>query len=189
MFYDHPGSGDKAAMRWKLFRVGAIAGVAIAALLIVLLKPTAHRLTVKAYFTNGEGLRDGAQVRAAGVEIGSVRRVRVRPELKENPVEVVMVLNPPYEINIPNDSIASLATAGVLGGSYVEIEAAFASGPPIETDGVLKTRAITPMTTEQFFEHISKILERKDCNCGDQTENSTHIPTATGKPSRDKSAQ
>jgi len=176
-------------MRWKLFRVAAIAGIAIAALVLVLLKPKAHRLTVKAYFTNGEGLRDGAQVRAAGVEIGSVRSVRVRPELKENPVEVVMVLNPPYEINIPNDSLASLETAGVLGSSYVEIESAGASGPPIGTDGVLKTRAVTPMTTDQFFEHISKILEKKDCNCGAQTENSTRIPTATGKPSRDKSAQ
>ena len=113
----------------------------------------------------------------------------MRPELKENPVEVVMVLNPPYEINIPNDSLASLETAGVLGSSYVEIESAGASGPPIGTDGVLKTRAVTPMTTDQFFEHISKILEKKDCNCGAQTENSTRIPTATGKPSRDKSAQ
>jgi ABC-type transporter Mla subunit MlaD len=55
---------------------------------------------VKAYFTNASGLRDGANVRVAGVDVGSVKSVRVRPELKEEPVEVVMVLNPRYEVSV-----------------------------------------------------------------------------------------
>jgi ABC-type transporter Mla subunit MlaD len=179
-------------MRPKLFRIAALVGVAVVALLLFVLRPMGHRLTVKAYFTNAGGLRDGAQVRAAGVEIGSVRSVRVRPELKEEPVEVVMVLSPPYEIKIPNDSVVSLETAGVLGSTYAEIETAHASGPPIENNAVLKSRPIAEMSTEQFFEHLSKILEKRNCDCGTQTDHSQSdhgSPTAARKSPPDKSTQ
>jgi phospholipid/cholesterol/gamma-HCH transport system substrate-binding protein len=170
----------------KLFRVAALVGVAVVALLLVVLKPMGHKLTVKAYFANAGGLRDGAFVRVAGVEIGSVRNVHVRPELKEEPVEVVMVLNPPYEVKIPNDSLVSLETAGVLGNTYVEIDAASASGPPIGNNGVLKSRPITQMSTEQFFEYLSKILAKRNGDCGTQTENTKPNPTSARKSRPDK---
>lgn len=88
-------------MRWKSLRLVALASVAVLALFLVVLKPLGHKLVVKAYFTNAMGLRAGAPVRLAGVDIGSVKTVRARPELKEAPVEVVMVLNPPYETENP----------------------------------------------------------------------------------------
>ena len=145
--------------------------------------PTGHKLTVKAYFTNASGLRDGATVRAAGVDVGSVKSVRVRPELQEEPVEVVMVLNPRYEVKIPVDSIVSLETDGVLGPTYVEIDATGASGPPITTNAVLKTRPIVKVTTEQMVENLSKMLEnlQKKCGCGAKTD-SPSSPTASRKP-------
>ena len=86
-------------MRPKVLRISAFVAVAVAALLIVVVGhwPTAHRLTVRAYFSNVGGLREGATVRIAGVDIGTVKSVHVRPELGQEPVEVVMMLNPPYE--------------------------------------------------------------------------------------------
>jgi phospholipid/cholesterol/gamma-HCH transport system substrate-binding protein len=174
-------------MRSKVFRVTALVGVAVVALLLVVLKPMGHKLTVKAYFANAGGLRDGASVRVAGVEVGSVRSVRVRPELKEEPVEVLMVVDPPYEVKIPNDSLVSVETAGVLGSTYVEIEAASASGPPIGNHAVLKSRPITQMSTQQFFENLNKVLEKKkNCDCGIQTENTTHSRTSARKSPSDK---
>ena len=159
-------------MRSKAFRVAALVGVALVAPLLVILRPMGHRLTVKAHFANVAGLRDGALVRVAGVEVGSVRSIRVRPELKDGPVEVIMALNTPYEIRIPNDSVASLDTAGVLGPTYVEIEVAGASGPPIGNDAVLKSRPMGQMS-EQFFDNLNKIskelsekiLEKRNCDC------------------------
>ena len=108
-------------MRWKSFRFVALAGVAVLALLFVVLRPLGHKLVVKAYFTNAIGLRGGARVRLAGVDVGSVKTVRARPELKETPVEVVMVLNPQYDLNIPADSTVLLETAGVLGETFVSV--------------------------------------------------------------------
>jgi phospholipid/cholesterol/gamma-HCH transport system substrate-binding protein len=173
----------------RLFWVVALVGVGVAAFLLV--RSTGQKLTVKAYFTNASGLRDGANVRAAGVDVGSVKSVSVRPELREEPVEVVMVLNPHYEVRIPADSIVSLETEGVLGPTYVEIDATGASGPPIATNAVLKTRPVVKLTTEQLVQDLSKILEnlqkklenlQTKCGCGTQTDKTSGPTAAARKP-------
>jgi phospholipid/cholesterol/gamma-HCH transport system substrate-binding protein len=174
-------------MRRLVWVVGLIV-VAVVALLLA--RPMGHKLTVKAYFTNASGLRDGATVRAAGVDVGSVKSVRVRPELREEPVEVVIVLNPRYEVKIPADSIASLETDGVLGPTYIEIDATGASGPPITTNAILKARPIVKLSTEQLVENLSKMLEnlQKKCGCGTQTDRPSS-PTTPRKPAPDRPTQ
>ena len=152
-------------MGWKSFRFVALAGVVVLALLLVVLKPLGHNLVVKAYFTNSNSLRAGAPVRLAGVDVGSVKSVRARPELKEAPVEVVMVLNPRYDLNIPADSTALLESAGVLGETFVEIDSTHASGPPIGADSVLKAQPTVQLTTERILEKLSDILGKKTCDC------------------------
>ena len=165
-------------MRPKVLRISALVAVAVATLLIVVVGhwPIGHRLTVKAYFSNVGGLREGANVRIAGVDIGSVKSVHVRPELGQEPVEVVMMLNPPYEIRIPSDSTVSLETAGVLGATYAEINTASASGPPLGPNAVLKSQPTEQMTTQQFLEFVSKTLEKKNCDCGSKNEKAEHTP-------------
>ena len=174
-------------MRWKSFRFVALAGVAVLALLFVVLRPLGHKLVVKAYFTNAIGLRAGARVRLAGVDVGSVKTVRARPELKETPVEVVMVLNPQYDLNIPADSTVLLETAGVLGETFVEIDAAHASGPPIGANSVLKAQPTAQLTTEQIIEKLSDILGKKTCDC--ETKKDDTVRTAAEKkvPSKNPS--
>lgn len=164
-------------MRPKVLRISAVVAVAGAALLIVVVGhwPMAHRLTVKAYFSNVGGLREGATVRIAGVDIGTVKRVQVRPELGQDPVEVVMMLNPP-EIRIPSDSTVSLETAGVLGATYVEINIASASGLPLGPNAVLKTQPTEQMTAQQVLELVSKVLEKKNCDCGVHNQKAEHTP-------------
>jgi hypothetical protein len=105
-------------------------------------------------------LRAGAPVRLAGVHIGSVRRC-ARPELKEAPAEVVMLLTPSYELNIPGDSTVSLETAGVLGETYVEINVGHASGPTIGSNAVLRAVA-TPQITTQDLLRRSETFCRQD---------------------------
>lgn len=163
-----PGLNNGTKMRWKIFRLAALVGVAALALLLVTLKPLGHKLVARTYFANAMGLRAGAPVELAGVEIGSVASVHVRPELKAAPVEVVMLLSPPSHLRIPNDSIASLETSGVLGETYVEIDVASASGPPIGEGAVLKAKRTLELTAEQITEKLSEVLGRMDCDCGAQ---------------------
>jgi phospholipid/cholesterol/gamma-HCH transport system substrate-binding protein len=166
-------------MSWRSIRIVALVGVVVAALAVLFLgrHPFVHKTVVKAYFSNAMNLRAGAPVRVAGVEIGAVKSVRARPEMKEAPAEVVMVLTPSYELKIPNDSVASLATAGVLGETYVEIDAAHASGAPIVTNAVLKTTPMTELSTQEMLEKFGKILSKK-CDCDSGRKGDTTDKTA-----------
>jgi phospholipid/cholesterol/gamma-HCH transport system substrate-binding protein len=156
-------------MNRAYLRVAGVAALALIVLGAVLLvnNPFRRKIVVKAYFGNAMTLRVGAPVRLAGVEIGSVESVRARPELKEAPAEVVMLLTPSYELNIPSDSTASLETAGALGETYVEIDVGHASGPTIGSNAVLRTVATPQITTQEFIERVGDILSHKcDCDSG-----------------------
>jgi phospholipid/cholesterol/gamma-HCH transport system substrate-binding protein len=171
-------------MRWKSLRLVALIGIAVLALLLVLYRPLGHKLVVKAHLTNAMGLRAGAPVRLAGVDIGSVKSVRAQPEVKEAPVEVIMVLNPPYELKIPNDSIVLLQTAGILGETFVEIDAASASGPPIGANAVLKGKPTVELTTEQAIEKLSEALGKINHDCDTKKDDAAGTNAAKKSPSK-----
>ena len=156
----------------------------LAVLLFFVYRPAGHQLTINTYFDDGEGLRDGAPVRLAGVDVGLVRSVRVRPDLRSSPVEVVMSLKTAAEMRIPNDCTAMLSTAGVLGETYVNIDCHRALGPPIQSGGTLNTAPTENQTTEQIISKFASVLNlnaeqtlekldtivkgRCDCKCGAQ---------------------
>ena len=169
-------------MRWQAFRVIAVVGAAILAWILFARAPLGHQLVVKAYFENGMGLRVGARVRLAGVDVGSVKSVRARPELKEAPVEVVMALNPPHELNLPKDSIAQLETLGVLGETFVDIDARRASGPPIGANDVLGTRTTEQTSTQQFLDGVKDVLRDQRCKCSDRSNDSSSSTPAKKSP-------
>jgi phospholipid/cholesterol/gamma-HCH transport system substrate-binding protein len=147
-------------------KVGLIAvAVAVVALAVLLGYPRlfAHRIELKVYFQNANGLRAGAPVRLAGVEVGRVTSVRARPEIQDAPAEVTLRLRTPYELNIPNDSTVSLETAGVLGETFAEINILGASGAPVKNHGVLKEKPTKLLSTEEIIEKIGDIVQRKPC--------------------------
>jgi phospholipid/cholesterol/gamma-HCH transport system substrate-binding protein len=147
-------------------KVGLIAvAVAVVALAVLLGYPRlfAHRIELKVYFQNANGLRAGAPVRLAGVEVGRVTSVRARPEIQAAPAEVTLRLQTPYELNIPNDSTVSLETAGVLGETFAEINILGASGAPVKNHGVLKEKPTKLLSTEEIIEKIGDIVQRKPC--------------------------
>ncbi len=94
-----------------------------------------------------------------------------------------MVLTPGYEIKIPDDSVVSLQTAGLLGETFVNIETVNASGPPIGKHAVLKSATATQTPSEQFLDKVGEILKQAKSGCGEQGEGSAGAETAAGKHS------
>jgi len=101
----------------------------LAVVFLTFAKHSQHQLQVKTYFGDARGLRVGALVRVAGVNVGRVADVHIRPELKERAAEVVLLIQTPYELTIPADSVVSLKRDGLLGEMYVEVDIRDASGP------------------------------------------------------------
>jgi phospholipid/cholesterol/gamma-HCH transport system substrate-binding protein len=89
----------------------------------------ARKLVLRCYFENAAGLKDGAPVTLEGVTIGNVIHVRVIPSRNPTPVEVSMRVGHEYLHDLHTDSTATIAQAGVLGDSYVDLSSAHASGP------------------------------------------------------------
>jgi len=73
--------------------------------------------TLYAYFTSISGLKNGAGVEMAGVEIGNVSEITLDKERLE--AKVAFRIN--QGIALSEDSIASIKTAGIIGEKYVSV--------------------------------------------------------------------
>jgi len=131
---------------WAQLRVGVmvIVGLAILAVGIFFISGQVgfftKRYTLKTYLSEASGLRDGAEVRLAGVAIGNVKRVQISAYTEPNrAVEVVMGVSRKYQSEIRADSVASIETVGLLGESYVNISRGSHSQEVIPDQGVLKS--------------------------------------------------
>jgi ABC-type transporter Mla subunit MlaD len=123
-------------------------------------KPPTHRLTLTTHFRNGDGLQSKAPVRVDGVELGSVTSVRVRPELGERPVQVIMAIATSYDLAIPSDSVVLLATGGLLGPTLVDIDTRRAQGSRIGNNGVLTSSELTDEEKNEANRQAAKAMNR-----------------------------
>ena len=92
-----------------------VIGVAAIGSLFVGNRPLYHRQDLKSCFNDSGGVKAGAPVRIAGVDVGTVHSVRANPQNKSCPAEVEIALSTAYEIRIPSDSITGIETEGLLG--------------------------------------------------------------------------
>ncbi|MGP8252047.1 MAG: MlaD family protein [Terracidiphilus sp.] len=135
---------SRKEIQWSQLRVGSLVLAALAALvgLVFLMSGSsgglfAQKITLRCYFKNAAGLKEGAPVSLDGVTIGNVRRIRVVPSRNPFPVEVIMELGGEYRNGLHTDSTAVVTQAGVLGDSFVDIDSTRASGPPPRNDAEL----------------------------------------------------
>ena len=74
---------------------------------------------IQAKFTSASGLREGAYVEMAGVTVGKVKKIEFDPESYLAVVDISL----PKSITVPDDSIASIRTAGIIGDKFMKISA------------------------------------------------------------------
>jgi phospholipid/cholesterol/gamma-HCH transport system substrate-binding protein len=137
-------------LKWSELKVGltVLAACITLGVLIFLMSGTGGLFTTKiqlrSYFDNANGLRVGAPVRLAGVDIGNVTVLRVVQDRSKQltPVEVVMKVNTRYRFSLRKDSLTLLSTAGVLGETYIDIDSSQAKGPPASDGDVLPSREV-----------------------------------------------
>jgi len=137
------------------------------------------RLVVNTCLQDADGLRPGAGVRIAGVDVGYARVVRARPQDRDCPAAVELAFTTDYELKIPRDSVASTATAGVLGGTFVEIDISAASAPPIENGGQLPSRQREKLSVDKIIELLHK----------SEAKNATASPGSTPPPKKEQKTQ
>ena len=160
-------------LKWSQLRVGLtvlFASITLA-ILIFLMSGTGgvftKKITLISYFDNSGGLRIGAPVRLEGVDIGNVKTIRLVPGHPGTPVEVTMKVNTKYSFNLRKDSVTSLATAGVLGETYIDISSTFAKGPQAVDGDTLATRDHPDIqdvvrASQSTLQNMDALLKRLD---------------------------
>jgi phospholipid/cholesterol/gamma-HCH transport system substrate-binding protein len=125
------------------------------------------KITLKSYFDDAQGLRNGAPVRLSGVDVGNVTAVRVVPNKPATPVEVVMKVTTKYSFDVRKDSVTALSTAGVLGETYINIDSSHAKGPEARDGDTLATRETPDIqdvvrASQGTLQNLDALLKRTD---------------------------
>jgi phospholipid/cholesterol/gamma-HCH transport system substrate-binding protein len=111
------------SLAWAQLRVGvlAIAGLVLTAVFIFLIGGAGgfawQQYHLKTRFADVQGLKTGAVVRVAGVEVGTVHST----EFVGSEVEVVMRVSKRMQDKIRSDSRASIGSLSLLGASVIDV--------------------------------------------------------------------
>ena len=101
-----------------LFVVAGLAGIFFLAVKmgeVGVFKPETY--TVKARFTSVSGLKTGGVVELAGVKVGKVSNIELDPQA----YEAVVYLSLDSGVELQEDAIASIRTAGIIGDRFVKL--------------------------------------------------------------------
>lgn len=134
-------------IRWSQLKVGlvSLASLTLLAATIFLITGQtgffAETVQLHTYSSDAGGLKTGAVVRLAGVDVGNVRRVGLsgRADPSEA-VEILMEVNRRFMPDIRSDSRVMLAAEGLLGERYINISKGTAAGQPIPDGGIVPFR-------------------------------------------------
>jgi phospholipid/cholesterol/gamma-HCH transport system substrate-binding protein len=153
---------DRQERRLQLWVGGFVfLGLLAALVVIVLLGRQRHvfesRARLHAAFRDVSGLRPGAPVWLSGVSVGTVTRIAVG-QPGENVVKVDLEISRKMLSRVRTDSVASIASQGLLGDKIVQISMGSAQAPEVPSDGTLKTSA--PADFNKIVEQASAILEQ-----------------------------
>ncbi|HEV2562545.1 MAG TPA: MlaD family protein [Rhizomicrobium sp.] len=102
------------------FVLACVLGLVIALLWLAGAQYSQEFAYYQTYFSGAvTGLSDGTAVRYNGIDVGRVSKINFDPNDPKK-VIVTMQINP--DLKLHEDSVASIASEGLTGGSYVEID-------------------------------------------------------------------
>lgn len=147
------------SLAWSELKIGIVALVAVilAATLILLVGGQGgyfwQRYHLKTTYPNVLGLKEGALVRVAGVEVGKVTKM----EFVGSDVEVSFEILKSMQDKVTTDSRAVLGSLSLLGESVIDINAK-STGTPLKDWGYIQS-AKTPGQLADVAEGASKGIE------------------------------
>ena len=127
--------------------IGALVlGVAVAFLAFAYNRPgveTVSGYEIKARFTSVEGLKVGDDVRISGIKVGSVLAQTLDPEY----YQAVVSMSIDDEVTLPDDTLAAIASEGLLGGKYIAIDPGGAEEVLVDGDEITLTQPSVNLET------------------------------------------
>jgi phospholipid/cholesterol/gamma-HCH transport system substrate-binding protein len=133
------------SLAWSELKIGLLTIVALvlAAVMVFALSGSGgfswERYPLKVVFSNIAGLNEGAQVRIAGVPVGSIRSIAFVGDKVEVSFEIAKTMRP----RVTSESRAVLGSVSLLGEAAIDITPA-SNGTPIQDWGYVPAGPIPP---------------------------------------------
>jgi len=109
------------------FVLASVLGLVIALLWLAGAQYRSEYSYYRAYFSGPvTGLGEGTKVRYNGIDVGTVSKLNFD---QDDPKRVIVTMQVSPSLPIHDDSVASIASEGLTGGSYVEIDGGSKSAP------------------------------------------------------------
>ena len=106
---------------------------------------------LKTRFENVQGLIPGNNVRYAGIQAGTVKKLQI---LNDTTVEVTMIVDTKMEDIIRKDAITSIGTDGLVGNKVVNIVPGELNAPIAKNGDLLTSKR--PIDTEEILSTLSQ---------------------------------
>ncbi|TQV86096.1 outer membrane lipid asymmetry maintenance protein MlaD [Exilibacterium tricleocarpae] len=109
------------------------------------------RYSLVARFDNSSGLKEGAFIEVAGVRVGQVQTIALDYDSFESVVTMVI----DKEVSLPEDSIASIRTAGIIGDRFIKLSPGGAEEVLAPGDEIFETESsisIEELVSKYIFE-------------------------------------
>ncbi|MFA7431845.1 MAG: outer membrane lipid asymmetry maintenance protein MlaD [Rhodospirillaceae bacterium] len=126
--------------------------------------------SVSATFSKVGGLDNGADVRISGIKVGTVAGQSLDPQTYQ--AVVLMTILP--SVQLPQDTVASVASDGLLGGKYIKLEPGRAE-QTIAAGGSL-TRTRNYQSVEDLVGEIIFLATQDEGQGGAQTKAPAALP-------------
>lgn len=143
-------------------QVGAFVVVGlILAMLVIFLLGSEKRLfetqyTLTAHFSDISGLRSGAPVQLAGINVGTVNKIEFDESLNSKKVKLTLRITKSFQDRIRDDSMATIATQGLLGDKMVTVSVGSPERPVLENDAEIKSASQSGFS--QIMEQSGDVL-------------------------------
>ncbi|TAM78742.1 MAG: MCE family protein [Acidobacteria bacterium] len=154
---------QRKQLTWTQLRVGVliISGLIAFAVGVFFISGEGGFLTrhyeLKTFFSGAESLRNGAQVRLAGIVVGNVNGINLSPYTEPSrAVQINMKVTQKYQDQIRTDSVATIETAGLLGEAYVDISRGGADSQPIPNGGTVQSHEQADM--KQIVQNANDVV-------------------------------
>lgn len=148
------------SLAWSELKIGvmAVAALALTAILIVAVGGASgfawERYNLKTSFDNVQGLKSGAIVRVAGVEVGKVTDVR----LSGTGVEVLLSIKEENQSRVTTDSRASIGSMSLLGEPLIDVSPS-TTGTPLKDGDTIKSVPPAPLMSDVTASANASITE------------------------------
>jgi phospholipid/cholesterol/gamma-HCH transport system substrate-binding protein len=114
-----------------------------------------YRDILYAKFNNIEGIKAGADVKIAGVRVGTVENIQLDPNI----FQVKVKLNVLENLNIPDDSILSITSSGLFGDKFLDIKPGISDS--VLTNGASFINTKSAINLDDLISKVATSLAKK----------------------------